>query len=245
MKIIILFLAFTIFSCVEDDNKNDKTAAAALLFLSSQNSSGCLSMANSTLNSVNRSTYSVTGSDCSTDLGQSFTAANLTVANNKITANSSQGSFAIASGGSKPINIEITYTLQSGGSIDVLANGTTNGASITSATGFRISESTIVAIASSGTTSTMTGTVPSSTAGTSKTLCLEIHAEGSGAHVFGWDKACANLTTSERGSYPFELEDLTTTQAGSGIGFQLKNASISSFTISNGKFGTAGRLLQP
>ncbi|MEM7184604.1 MAG: hypothetical protein AAF518_27155 [Spirochaetota bacterium] len=245
-KLISILVVLQLFSCDQSTDNNDNQTAAALAFLATQNSTtSCLSTSSdtTTFSGVTRTAYSISGT-CSTDLGASFTADSLTTTGGTIVAGSTTGRMATSSGSDDEMNVEITYTLNdSSGSITVLTNGSASGATMSGGTGFYITPSNVAAISNTGSTSTLPSS-PSSTVGTTYTLCLEVHNE-SGIHVFGWSKACSSLTTAERGSYEFEIEGFTSTFSDKAVGFVLQNATISSFTISTGAIGTAGRLLQP
>ena len=139
--------------------------------------------------------------------------------------------------------MEVTYTLTSTTStLDVIALGGGSGTSLTGP-GFRISTGDVKYLTTAGTASAFgTGTTPQSPVGTSKTLCLEVHEEGSGAHIFGWSKACSSLTTANLGSYEFDQENVVGTISDRKVGFVLNNAVLTKIIVSSGKIGTSGSL---
>jgi hypothetical protein len=71
---------------------------------------------------------------------------------------------------------------------------------------------------------------------------LEVHEEGSGAHIFGWSKACSSLTTANLGSYEFDQENVVGTISDRKVGFVLNNAVLTKIIVSSGKIGTSGSL---
>ncbi len=253
VKIIIsVVLSVTLFySCSELNKKKEDNNAplAAAAFLALQQQSGnCVSSAPvAAIDGANRTKFSVVKDGCGTSPGATITAdSGVSFSGGSFVAGATEGKFA-PSGSyatSGPVNIEIVYTITAAdGEIDVIGNAAVNGA-VATGPAFRITTTTIVPVSNTGAVGSLEKTVPTSSVNSEKTLCLEIHREGAGAHVFGWSKACSSLTLADRGAYEFEREDFSTAHPGGGVGFRLKNAKIKEFTITQGKIGSAGKLLE-
>jgi hypothetical protein len=248
--VMILSVMF-LHSCSEFNKKkednNAPLAAAALLSL--QQGSNCVSSAPAAaIDGANRTTFSVVKDGCGTSPGGTITTdGNISFSGGSFVAGATEGRFALSGSyttSDGKINIEVVYTITADdGDIDVIGNATANGAVAIGPT-FRITKNAVVPVSSTGTAGTFEKTVPSSPVNSEKTLCLEIHKEGAGAHVFGWSKACTSLTSADKGSYEFEREDFDTVHPGSSVGFRLKNSRVKNFTITQGKIGTVGKLLE-
>jgi hypothetical protein len=234
--LIPLFLIlFGLVSCAER-KKSDNSGALALLYLSLQCKS--VSESASSIESTSRTQYNFSKVNVS-DNTCGFTLENITNGLTGTSADSKIGSSRTF--GSDEVNIEVTYTLNSSsGTLDVIALGSGSGTTI-SGPGFRISTTDVKYIKPEGTALAFgTGTSPTTTVGESKTLCLEVHSEGGGSHIFGWSGACADV--SNRGTYEFEEDDVDGAVSGSKIGFVLNNATITKIIVSDGPLGTAGSL---
>ncbi len=247
MKIYILILLFTFTQCSELFNKSSsddsqRNAAAAFLVLSQ--SGGCTQSSVNTIGSTTRTEYNFSGANCATGLAAiGFVGENLSAGLTGSSTSSRVASLtSFATSGEKKMNIEVTYTINnSSGYLDVIGNASVAG---TVATGpaFRIKSNTIGIVSSLGVESAIgTGTVPSSPVGTEKTICLEIHEEN-GAHMFGWNSACASV--ANRATYDFDQESVVTTNPGSQVGFVLNNATLKKIIVSRGAIGSSGQILE-
>ena len=233
-----LFLFFLILIGCSESKKNDSNSVAALALLSA--SSNC--PAGTSVTSIGGSTrtqFDFTNCNPSGLPVVGFLSENLTTGLVGTGTNSRMVSLSdYKSSGSKKINMEVTFLINSAsGYLDVIGNGSVSGTAITGP-GFRITQSSISLITSTGGTDALTGTVPSPGA-IETTYCLEIHAEGAGAHMFGWPSSCSSVTNF--GTYSFEKEDVTTANPGSRIGFVLNNATLKKLIVSQ-SLGTAGSI---
>ncbi|MCP5501454.1 MAG: hypothetical protein H7A25_16250 [Leptospiraceae bacterium] len=243
---LVFTLAFQ--HCVESKSSGSDKGAAVAAYLLLQSGSACLSETNlPAIDTVTRKEYKLVQTNCTTQLGSGFIAENLGLSNRGLTGSSTSSRFASPTSyslsSSKKTNVEITYTLNStSGHIDVIMNAQASAASI-QGPGVRIKSTLAYPLNQSGIEGSFTGSVPQSPVGTKKTLCLEIHEEN-GAHIFGWSKSCASLSTAERSSYEFEVDSFQTTHPGSNIGFVLNSATLESFIVSQGAIGLASRFLE-
>ncbi|XDD43821.1 hypothetical protein AB3N58_05590 [Leptospira sp. WS60.C2] len=74
-----------------------------------------------------------------------------------------------------------------------------------------------------------------------KTVCLEVHKETGGGHIFGWSLPCNSI--ADRSVYEFDQEDASITSfSGDRVGFRINNAVIKSVTIYSAKLGLAEML---
>ena len=239
-KFIPLLILLTIFfQCAERKKSNSNSSLLGGLLLL-QNSSPCPGVASATaIGSVSRTEYSFTSCNSGTVTG--FTSENIS-ASSGITGTTANSRLAsIATFGTEKVNIEVTFTLNSsGGYLDVIGLGLSSSASI-SGPGYRVSESGIKYFSLGGTpTAIATGVTPSTALNTQKTYCLELHKEN-GAHLFGWSKACAEVTN--RASYEFDQESITTSTPGNNIGFVLSGSTLKKIIVSTGAIGTSGSLV--
>ncbi len=139
-------------------------------------------------------------------------------------------------------NIEVTFMLNSSSaSLDVIAYGSGTTPSISGPTyrlaagsqpQYKKSSDGSFATVSKG-SATTTSTLA---AGTSYTYCLDFQYTSSGMrYLNGWEKACSQVTSTERGSmmyYPLMvMMNVPSYTSGSSIGFVLNNATITSFTV--------------
>ena len=238
----LILLTVSIFGgCAEKSGSNSNSTALTAL-LSIQNGCNTTATTESSIGSTSRTQYDFSVCNNPSAL-TGFTVENIT---SGLTGTSNQSKLASTGTfgtGEKKINVEVTYTLRSSTStLDIIALGGGSGTSL-SGPGFRISPTDVKYLTTAGTASAFgTGSSPQSQEGTSKTLCLEVHEEGSGAHIFGWSKACSSLTTANLGSYEFEQEDVAGTISDRKVGFVLNNAVLSKIIVSSGKIGTAGSL---
>lgn len=247
MKIHFLILLLTFVQCSELFNKsssdNSKRNAAAGFLLLSQ-SGGCTQASVNTIGSTTRTEYNFSGVNCVSGLATiGFVGENLQPGLSGTSTSSRLASLtSFATSGGKKMNIEVTYTINSSsGYLDVIGNASVSGSIATGPT-FRIKPNTISIVTSFGQeTAIGTGTVPSSPVSTEKTICLEIHEEN-GAHMFGWNSACASV--ANRATYDFEQESVVTTNPGSQVGFVLNNATLKKIIVSRGAIGTAGQILE-
>ncbi len=234
LALVIPFLL--LFSaCAERKQSNNSNLLGAVAIFN-----GCSPTTVNSIGGTSRTEYNL--ANCLTPLGLTgFTVTNIsagftgTSVESKMASNGTFGSI------DKKTNIEVTYTLNSATSfLDVIALGSGTGSSV-SGPGFRISQTDVKYIKTNGTTGTFgTGTSPVSIVGTSTTLCLEVHEEGAGSHIFGWTGACSAV--SNRGAYGFEEEDVAGAISDRKIGFTLNNVTLSKIIVSNGALGTAGSL---
>ncbi|MCZ8342787.1 MAG: hypothetical protein O9301_07130 [Leptospira sp.] len=141
-------------------------------------------------------------------------------------------------GGSKKATVEVVYRLNSATSwLAVHLIGTTN----FNGPGFRLNATGPQKLVDTQPSALGTTSWPSSV-NTDKTVCLEVHEEGAGAHIFGWQGACASVN---RGVYEFEEEDVVIPSGlgGDRVGLILNGATVKSITIFTKNVGTAGSFL--
>ncbi|TGM81544.1 hypothetical protein EHR01_01720 [Leptospira mtsangambouensis] len=175
--------------------------------------------------------------------GSGFQASNVTLSGGIVgTSNNStiitNASSLSNSGGNKKASIEIVYQLNSASStISAILPSTTS----FGGPGFLIRDIRADKIVNGTSSAFGTAGAPwSSSVGQEKTLCLEIHEEGAGAHIFGWQGACA---TVDRSAYQFEEEDVIVILSGDRVALRINGATIKNMTIYNQSIGTAGSFL--
>ncbi len=235
--ILILSIAFFDFSCAEKQKSDNSSALGALSII---NGCGTIATTVASIGSTTRTQFDFTNCNNPSALS-GFTVSNITSGLSGSSTSSKLGSTGTYGSSAFKVNIEVTYILNSSTSyLDIIAMGSGTGTELTGP-GFRISPSDVKYIPTSGTpTSFGTGSSPSSTVGVSKSLCLEVHQEGSGSHIFGWDGACSLVTN--RGTYTFDQENVVGSISDRKIGFTLNNVILSKIIVSNGELGTAGSL---
>jgi hypothetical protein len=254
-KITILFLAFSLSFCTESGKQSNSEKQRSQVLAIALLSSGQCGEVNAPAigGGTTRTQFDLLGTNCvSTTLGNiGFVQANLSDRNtNGVTGTTTASRMSpkrtFSTTGEKKVNVEITYMLNGAdGFLDVIGNASLN-ESTAVATGptFRIKPTTITYLieATGGEGIFSKGTAPTSPPGTVKSLCLEIHEEGAGAHMFGWSKKCGELSTADRGNYEFDQEDVLFSAKGSHIGFVLNKASIQQIVVTTGAIGTAKSL---
>lgn len=234
----ILTVSFT--NCAElfsskDDNNNDQLILAIL------GGSRCPTTTVTTPTNGTKFDFANCTGDSNLALaGTGFQANNVTLSGGLVgTGNNStivtNASSLSNSGGNKKASIEIVYQLN--------ATSSTVSAILPSTTafvgpGFLLSATKADKIVNGTSSAFGTAGAPwASSVGQDKIMCLEVHEEGAGAHVFGWQGACA---TVDRGSYQFEEEDVSASMSGDRVGLRINGATIKSLTIFNQSIGTAG-----
>jgi hypothetical protein len=233
---IFLIILILLFSCAEGKKTDNSSVLGALFIIN-----GCSATTVGSIDGTSRTQYDF--SSCTNPSAlQGFSVSNITSGLTGTSSNSKLASTGTFGSSDFKINIEVTYSLlASTSNLDVIALGTGNGVDLVGP-GFRISPSDIKYLNTSGTATLFgTGTSPTTTVGNSTTLCLEVHKEGAGSHIFGWAGACKDV--ADRSSYTFEEEDVVGAVSDRKIGFVLNNAVLSKIIVSNGKIGTAGSLL--
>ncbi len=238
-NILLTLLLLGLSACAES-KKTDNSPALAALTIANLNSCGTTAKTVTSIGATSRTEYDFTNCNNPTAL-TGFSVQNISAGLTGTSDQSKLASTGTFGSVDKKINIEVTYTLTSSTSIlDVIALGGGTGTSL-SGPGFRISPTDVKYLTTAGTASAFgTGTSPSSAVGTNSTLCLEVHQEGSGSHIFGWSGACSAV--ANLGSYTFDQENVTGTISDSKIGFVLNNVKLSKIIVSNGKLGTSGSL---
>lgn len=152
---------------------------------------------------------------------------------------STVGSALSNTGGNKKASVEVVYQLNSASSfLSVHLIGTSN----FNGPGFRLSPTGPQKLVDSVPSSLATTVAWASSVNTDKTVCLEVHEEGAGAHIFGWQGPCASVA---RGTYEFEEEDVNIPSGlgGDKVGLILNNVTVKSLTIYRQNIGTAGSFL--
>lgn len=172
--------------------------------------------------------------------GSGFQASNVTLSGGLVGTSNNSTIFTNASslsnsGGNKKASIEIVYQLNSASStISAILPSTTS----LGGPGFLIQPTKADKIADGSSSAFGTAGTPwTSSVGQEKTLCLEVHEEGSGAHIFGWQGACAAVN---RSTYEFEEEDVSVNLGGDRVALRINGATIKSITIYNQSIGAAG-----
>ncbi|MDX1961274.1 MAG: hypothetical protein SFU98_22085 [Leptospiraceae bacterium] len=244
MKIILILVALFATNCETKKSNNNNGAIAAFL-LSSQN--GCSTSSAASIAGVSRTSFSFPSNCTSAGLAAiGFTGSNLNSDSKGITGTGTSSAMASLADfkptGEKKQNIEVTFTLNASDAyLEVIGNATTIG-SVASGPRFRVKPTTITILNQNASGEATIGkSPPAAGTGTERTYCLEIHEEN-GAHMFGWSKACSDLSTTERGNYEFDTDGFSSTNPGSKVGFILNKASIKSMIISSGKIGTSGAI---
>lgn len=242
--LLLLFpLVFT--QCAElfggdDDNNNDNLLALLL----STPTCGASARSGAAGNGT-RYNFSGCGADQNAVAfltGIGFTAQNVAF-NNGLIANGSPARLvtnasSLSEIGEKKAGLEITYVVNAGGDLAVRMPATNSYAG----PGFFIQQAGIQKFDGTSPSAFALGSASwGSSAGVEKTLCLEVHEEGVGAHIFGWEGSCDAIN---RGAYQFEQEDVPVTGGipGDRIGLILNNVNIKSFTIYSSVIGTAGAI---
>jgi hypothetical protein len=249
-SIMIIFVIFQFYNCAEllngkDDSKDkDNLTALGLAFLVGAGSCPSTEISAQPTNGTAYDFTKCSGSVASALGSAGFSGSNVslvsgiagTSATSTIITNASRLS---STGGEKKASIEITYVLSASDStLDVIMPSST---SFTGPT-FQISTTDIKKKNPSGVVSALnTAGTWSSSLGTEKILCLEVHQEN-GAHLFGWTGSCA---TVNRGSYTFEDEDSVSgfDFSGDKIAVKINKATIKSMKIYSANIGTAGNIL--
>ncbi|TGL09275.1 hypothetical protein [Leptospira levettii] len=241
LKPIIVFVVFVslgncaeLFQASKKDNNNDAIFAALLA-----NSGSCGQSARSGAagNGTRYNFFGCSGDATTTLLGLGFTAQNVSF-NGGLSGTSdastivTRASSLSSSGGSKKAGIEVTYVLINASStlkaiLPSESNFNGPGFSI-----FLTGANKLV----NGTASAFDDKPASwsSSLGIEKTLCLEVHEEGSGAHIFGWEGSC---DTVNRNAYQFEQEDVALTVSGDRVALRLNNVIVKSLTIYSSVIG--------
>ncbi|MGV3664508.1 MAG: hypothetical protein ACO1NV_00150 [Leptospira bouyouniensis] len=238
--IMIFTVLFSLGNCAElfsskEDNNNDQVILALLA------GTRCPSTTVTTPTNGTRFDFANCSGDANLALsGSGFQASNVTLSGGLVgTSNNStivtNASSLSNSGGNKKASIEIVYQLNAASSsISAILPSTTSFAG----PGFSLLPTTAQKLVD-GTASAFGGAAATwgSSVGQDKTLCLEVHQEGAGAHIFGWQGACSTI---DRGSYNFEEEDVVVSLGGDRIALRINGATIKSLTIYNQSIGTAG-----
>ncbi len=249
MKLYI-FTILTLISFVacqekkQSNSEKQRSQIAALLLLQSGN---CTEVSLPSIGETNRIEFNFSNSNCTaSNVGSvGFAQIGLENINESGLVGKSQGARLVsqkAFSKDGKVNIEVTYKLTApDGYLDVTGNASVNTTNVTaSGPTFRITPSQIKYL--EGTTESAFSTTISSPVNQFKTLCLEIHEEGAGSHMFGWSKACSALTPAERGNYEFDEEDINSQKQGNGIGFVLNKVVLQKIVVSQGKIGTSGSI---
>ncbi|MCW7495932.1 hypothetical protein EHQ96_08570 [Leptospira levettii] len=136
-------------------------------------------------------------------------------------------------------NIEVTFTLNSASSsIDVIAYGSgtpTSGPTYRLLAGVQTQYKNASGVyGNTGKGGSVSAPIPS--VGTTYTYCLDFqYTSGGSRFLNGFNKPCAELTSTERGSmsyYPImQMMNVPAYTGGNSLGFVLNGATITSFTI--------------
>ncbi|TGL19206.1 hypothetical protein EHQ46_15565 [Leptospira yanagawae] len=237
---MIISMLFAFGNCAELFSSKDKDNNEELI-LAILAGTRCPSSAVTTPTTGTRYDFANCSGDANLALaGSGFQASNVTLSGGLVgTSNNStivtNASSLSNTGGNKKASIEIVYQLNSASStISALLPATTS----FGGPGFLIqpTKADKIADGNSSVFGDLTSTWASSV-GQEKTLCLEVHEEGSGAHIFGWQGACS---TVDRGTYQFEEEDVSVNLAGDRVALRINGATIKTLTIYNQSIGTAG-----
>lgn len=191
--------------------------------------------------SKTRTQYNVSGCDTTgfTSLGLSqseITKGATGTSTNSILSTNTDVMLATNKGGT---NIELTFTLNSATSnIDVIAYG--SGSPLSGPT-YRIVSGAQTQYKNGAGVYGNTGkggsvSAPIPTLGTTYTYCLDFqYTSGGSRFLNGFNKPCAELTNTERGSmsyYPImQMMNVPVYTGGNALGFVLNGATITSFTI--------------
>lgn len=242
---IFLFSVFTlsVFNCAElfssKEDKNDDQLILALLV-----GANCPKTNVSTPTFGTKFDFTNCSGDANLALaGSGFQASNVTLSGGLVgTSNNStiitNASSLSNSGGNKKASIEIVYQLNSAlSTISAILPSTT----AFGGPGFFIRDTKADKIVNGSSSAFGTAGTPwASSVGQEKTLCLEIHEEGSGAHIFGWQGTCA---TVDRSAYQFEEENVVVIISGDRVALRINGATVKTLTIYNQSIGTAGSFL--
>lgn len=233
-SIFVCSVLFTLGNCAElfqSSKKNNNNDAILALLAGAR----CPSSAVTLPTQGTRFDFANCTGDVNTALaGSGFQASNVTLSGGLVgTGNNSTivttGSNLSNSGGAKKATIEIVYQLNSASStVSAILPATTS----LDGPGFLIRNTTLDLIGS-GTFNVKSVTPWSSSVGQDKTLCLEVHEEG-GAHVFGWERACANVN---RSVFDFDATGVTANLGGDRVALRINGATIKSITIYNQYIG--------
>lgn len=251
MKLItIVFVSLLFFvGCQEKKQSNSeklRSQAAAILLLQSGN---CAEFPQPAIGGTSRTEFNFSGASCiPANVGNvGFIQVGLKNTNeNGLVGENSEARLASTRSFSKDgkVNIEVTYKLTASDSyLDVIGNASVNQTTaIAFGPTFRIRPTKLQYLVLAGLAENDFSSSPQSPIGQFKTLCLEIHQEGAGSHMFGWSKACSALTEADRGNYEFDQEDILFSQQGSSVGFVLNKVVLQKVIISSGKLGTSGSI---
>lgn len=237
---MIISMLFAFGNCAELFSSKDKDNNEELI-LAILAGTRCPSSAVTTPTTGTRYDFANCSGDANLALaGSGFQASNVTLSGGLVgTSNNStivtNASSLSNTGGNKKASIEIVYQLNSASStISALLPATTS----FGGPGFLIQPTKADKIADGSSSAFGTAGAPwTSSVGQEKTLCLEVHEEGAGAHIFGWQGACS---TVDRGTYQFEEEDVSVNLAGDRVALRINGATIKTLTIYNQSIGTAG-----
>ena len=239
MKILSMLgiLLFSL-SCAER-KKTEDNSANILLFLSQ--TCGTVPVSTTAIGEASRTSLDFSNCNYPSAL-PGFVVQNISSGLSGSSSASKMASIGTYGKDNEKVNLEVTFRLTTDSSnLDVLALGSGEGINV-SGHGFRITKDTIKTLNSQGLEGAFVNKPASvsTPVGTEKTYCLEIHKEGSGAHIFGWTQACSGVT---RGTYDFDQEDVAPSPAGGKIALVLNKAILTRLIISNGAIGTSGSLL--
>lgn len=238
--IIIFSILLTLGNCAElfsskdKDNNNDAILAA---LLSNSGTCGQSARSGAAGTGTRYNFFGCSGDVTTTLLGLGFTAQNITF-NGGLSGTSdastivTRGSSLSSSGGSKKAGIEITYVLNNASSIlkaNLPSEASINGPGFSI---FATGANKLVNDAASAFDDKPASW--SSSVGVEKILCLEVHEEGTGAHIFGWEGSC---DTVNRNSYQFEQEDVALAVSGDRVALKLNNVVVKSMTIYSSVIG--------
>lgn len=244
LSVILLVLA-VLGNCAElfnseKDNNNDE-----LLLLGLAAGQGCPTTAVTAPEAGTRINFEAC-SPIDTGLALSatgFQSRNVTLSGGLVGTSGASNIVSLASrlsnvGGSKKASVEVVYRLNSATSwVAVHLLGTTN----FNGPGIRLTPTAPLKLVD--TVPSALGTVTwASSVNADKTVCLEVHEEGAGAHIIGWQGPCASVS---RTVYEFDEEDVTIPSGlgGDRVGLIVNGATVKSITIFTKNVGTAGSFL--
>lgn len=246
-QLITLLIGFILLGCQEKGQSNSKkqrSQASALLLFQTGN---CVEISQNAIGGTSRSEFNFSGASCiPANVGAvGFIQTGLKNTNQMGLVGegpearlASKKTFSIDG----KVNIEVTYKLTAQDSyLDVIGNASVNDLAIAIGPTFRIRPTKLQYLIELGNLENDLASL-SSPVGEWKTLCLEIHNEGAGSHMFGWSKACSSLTEADRGNYEFDKEDVAYSQKGSSLGFVLNKVILQKIIVSKGKLGTSGSI---
>jgi hypothetical protein len=236
--------------------KKDNTGLLALLLSGGSTSTNNANCTTATLTGITsklsqvtnpfRTQYKISGCGVTDFAGIGLTTSSVTTgatgtSSSSLLASTGDISIAPSKGGT---NVEVTFKLNSStASLDVIAYGSGTTPSISGPT-YRLAVGSIPQYKKSADGSYATvskgGSATTSTfaANTTYTYCLDFQYTSTGMNYMnGWEKACADVTSMERGSmmmYPIMvMMNVPIYSTGSKIGFVLNGATITSFTVGN------------